>query len=166
MWLWVFGGHFDWKICNSAIHMTGECAECVRVCVCESVRVSACFRVHTSTCLFTFGRVSMVAGAISVSSMSCFSMALFFVGVELFLFFRDGDGVPASMHARNKKKKNRTTNKQQLSTSAISSQGRNTLLLFFSRIIFNSTISNMKLKFTNTFSFTSTTKFKVTIKSN
>lgn len=38
----------------------------------------------------------MVAGAISVSSISRFSLAaaLVFVGVELFLFFRDGDGVP------------------------------------------------------------------------
>lgn len=45
----------------------------------------------------TFGRlpVSMVAGAISVSSMSRFSTAArVFVGVELFLFFRAGDGVP------------------------------------------------------------------------
>lgn len=48
--------------------------------------------------LVTFGRalVSMVAGAINVSSMSRFSSAavLVFVGVELFLFFRAGDGVP------------------------------------------------------------------------
>lgn len=38
----------------------------------------------------------MVAGAISVSSISRFSFAaaLVLVGVELFLFFRDGDGVP------------------------------------------------------------------------
>lgn len=52
--------------------------------------------------VFTFGRVSMVAGAISVSIMSCFSMDLFLVGVELFLFFRDGDGVPSSMQADEK----------------------------------------------------------------
>lgn len=38
----------------------------------------------------------MVAGAISVSSISLFSLAArFFVGVELFLFFRAGDGVPS-----------------------------------------------------------------------
>lgn len=54
--------------------------------------------------LFTFGLVSMVAGAISVSSMSCFSMALFLVGVELFLFFRDGDGVPSLMQTKERKK--------------------------------------------------------------
>lgn len=46
----------------------------------------------------TFGRgvVSIVAGAISVSRIKRLSWAtgLFFVGVELFLFFRAGDGVP------------------------------------------------------------------------
>lgn len=47
---------------------------------------------------FTFGRevVSIVAGAINVSSIRRFSSATVrvFVGVELLRFFRAGDGVP------------------------------------------------------------------------
>lgn len=74
----------NFKMQNVKVQSRDECAQCMCVCV------------------FTFGRVSMVAGAISVSSMSCFSMALFFVGVELFLFFRDGDGVPSSIQAETK----------------------------------------------------------------
>lgn len=49
----------------------------------------------------TFGRalVSMVAGAINVSSIRRFSIAaLVFVGVELFLFLRAGDGVPYKIY--------------------------------------------------------------------
>lgn len=50
------------------------------------------FEVH-----FTFGReVSIVAGAINVSSIKRFSSATVrvLVGVELLRFFRAGDGVP------------------------------------------------------------------------
>lgn len=64
----------------------------------------------------------MVAGAISVSSISRFSFAaaLVFVGVELFLFFRDGDGVPYGIQinahsgktGNQKKKKNRITRRR------------------------------------------------------
>lgn len=54
----------------------------------------------------TFGRacalVSMVAGAMSVSSIKRFSMFLVLVGVELFRFFRAGDGVPTKPEKEEK----------------------------------------------------------------
>lgn len=70
------------------------------VCVCMYVEI----RFHIS---ITFGRlpVSMVAGAISVSSISRFSLAArVLVGVELFLFFRAGDGVPYKNHINARSK--------------------------------------------------------------
>lgn len=90
--------------------------------------------------MLTFGRISMVAGAISVSSMSCFSMALFLVGVELFLFFRDGDGVPSSV--QNQKKKN--PRKLHIKFLREIHQERIFFSDFFS--VFNSTIPNIKAK--------------------
>lgn len=46
--------------------------------------------------------VSNVAGAINVSRINRFSIAFVLVGVELFLFLRDGDGVPAPVAIEDK----------------------------------------------------------------